>query len=107
MKINSRTNETTRQYLTEWLKREEASLKQFYDLVQHWQPPRMRRNVERKHFKRIQALKIIIYMLTPDYERTVEPTTFRRKAFNEKKVKTPKKKASVETPAGTQTKPTA
>jgi hypothetical protein len=79
-RVNKHFNETakrsTRERLLILLDNEESMYAHWRDNVAHKINPTNQKNIERKFHKRISALKIVIYMLTPYFERDQDEPVF-------------------------------
>lgn len=67
--INNGTKKAIRERLKIILSEEEKQYKHWEENVKHRLNPTRQKEVKRKFEKRIQALKIVIYTLTPFYEQ--------------------------------------
>ena len=78
--MNKNFNETakrsTRERLIILLNQEESMYKHWLEMTKHRLNPTAQKNIERRFNKRISALKIVIYMLTPYFERDYDEPTF-------------------------------
>jgi len=70
--INNGVKRAIRDRLIIILAEEERQQKFWEENIAHRLNPTRKKQVEREANKRIQALKIVIYMLTPFYERTTD-----------------------------------
>lgn len=68
--INESVKRAVRERLKLFLDAEEKGLKHWEENIKHKLNMTRQKQIRREHEKRMQALKIVIHMLTPYYERT-------------------------------------
>jgi len=85
--INETMKRAIRVRLKIILDEEEKGLKNWEERIKHRLNLSRQKQVSREHTKRIQALKIVIHMLTPYSERTEDVPSFVVKKKEPKKIK--------------------
>lgn len=73
---NQRIRRSLRLRLQLILEEEEKQLRHWNEVVRHNIRPSTAASIERKRVKHIQALKIVIHMMTPFYDRTEDVPSF-------------------------------
>lgn len=94
MALSKRMNETVKRAirvrLEHLLEEEEKQFQYYREHVAHKLNDTRQKQIEREYNKRVSALKIVIYMLTPYFERTSDQPTFViRKSHNKNLRKKP------------------